>query len=428
MKEIKITCDLKDSLKLSEFTDLQPDNFKEMSTNSYQKFRLNMLKSGFHEPIKVWRDNGIYYIVDGHHRIKILKKFLDKGYKIPLIPCYYVECDNRKEAIKMLLASNSHYAIMTAEGLDELLTVNEIDLDIFNTIDLTGHKIDTDVFLQQFHEDLEVEKDGDDVPDVDEENIITKLGDLWTLGRHRLLCGDCTVKENVDRLMDGKLADMVFTSPPYNANSHIDYGNNNNKKLYNNDCDNKSSQEYLMFCQNALNNIFNVCCGFIFWNVSYNSKSRFEYLKSIYPFLEKLHETIIWKKTGIPIAYGLTRNIEFIFCFLNGNKKHLGKEFETEYNFWEISNINTQDVDNHRAMFPIALVERGILLGSDKNEIILDPFLGSGTTIIAAEKTDRICYGMEIDPHYCDVIIKRYVDFTGDDPVRQDGAKWSELK
>lgn len=168
MKEIIITCDLRDSLKLSEFADLQPKSFKEMSKDSYQKFRLGMQKAGFHEPIKVWVDNGINYIVDGHHRIKILNEFLKEGYEIPLIPVYYVECKNRKDAIRMLLASNSHYAVMTPEGLHELLEVEEIELDVFETIELKGNDIKLDKFQQEFYLDAEInEKELD-------ENIETK--------------------------------------------------------------------------------------------------------------------------------------------------------------------------------------------------------------------------------------------------------------
>jgi DNA modification methylase len=264
--------------------------------------------------------------------------------------------------------------------------------------------------------------DPDDVPEVAQNVFGVKRGDVWILGNHRLMCGDSTSEDDVKKLMDGQKADMVFTSPPYNGNTHIWYGPNKNFNLYqNNEGDNKESGEYINFLQVVLKNIFENTSGFIFWNINYNNKSRHEYLTHLTPYLSKLWETVIWKKTGMPISNGLTRNCEFIFVFKNGERKHLGKEFNTVNNLWEISNINSQHKE-HKACFPVELPEKGILIGSNENEVVFEPFCGSGSTLIACEKTGRICCGMELDEHYCSVIIKRWQDFTGKQAVKDGGV------
>lgn len=247
------------------------------------------------------------------------------------------------------------------------------------------------------------------------------MAKLELVGRHRVMNGDSTMIDDVEKLMNGEKAALVFTSPPYNGDTHLDYGNGNNKKLYENNTDKWTSDEYLDFANKALGNAIAVSLGFVFWNVMYNAKSRGDFLKIVYPFSDLLWETIIWKKTGMPISNGLTRNFEFIFCFKNGERKHLSSEFKTESNVWEISNIGAQDKKNHRACFPVDLPKKAIEIGSEKEEIVLDIFLGSGSTLIACEKTGRKCYGMELDEAYVDTIVSRYVRFTGNKNIKLNG-------
>ena len=270
--------------------------------------------------------------------------------------------------------------------------------------------------------------DPDEVPEVTES--VVKRGEIWKLGKHRLMCGDSTSKDDVDRLMAGEKADMCFTSPPYNGNTHLDYGKRGgNHLLYkDNKTDNKTSSEYLDFAQQALGLVLEYTDGFCFWNVMYNNKSRWELFEVVRPYIGNLHETIIWLKKGMPISSGLTRDFEFIFCFRSGEakKKHLGETFKTESNVWQVSNQNSQTT-THKACFPVSLPMRGIELASSKGGVVVEPFCGSGTTLIACEKTNRRCYGCEIDAHYCSVVIQRWKDFTGKEAYRinDDGTETS---
>ena len=262
----------------------------------------------------------------------------------------------------------------------------------------------------EMKEDIELEAQEDDFDCTPPEEPKTVLGDLYEIGEHRLLCGDSTCSDTVAKLMDGNKADMVFTSPPYNGNTHLDIGKGGGRLYNDKEMDNKPSDVYIDFLQKVLNNILINTNGFIFWNINYNAKSRNEYLKHLVPYFNYLWETIIWEKTGMPIADGLTRNCEFIFVLKNGERKHLGKHFETSHNLWKISNLNSQDLkNNHRACFPVELPSNGINLGSEINDIIYEPFTGSGSTMVASHQLKRRCYGMELDPKYCDVIVNRMI-------------------
>jgi DNA modification methylase len=299
---------------------------------------------------------------------------------------------------------------------DSMLTLElqELDKESFD-LSLLGFEADELNALLNPIKETEGLTDEDEVPEVPEEPK-TKPGDIYRLGRHRLMCGDSTSIDAVEKLMDGQKADLTFTSPPYNADTKAGDGDiftsKKSKKLYGDGySDNLESSEYVDFAISVLENCFIATDGFIFWNVSYNANSRFEYIQQISNRLPNLIEQICWKKTStIPFKGSLMRDWEPIYLFsTNGNL--LGLD-EVVSNFWQISNTNSQ-TENHKACFPVELPEKGIKLIKQKTGIVFDPFGGSGTTMIACEKLGRTNFSMEIDPKYCDVIVKRWEDFTG---------------
>ena len=275
-------------------------------------------------------------------------------------------------------------------------------------------------------EEVEGLTDPDEVPEAPEEPK-TKLGDLYILGEHRLLCGDSTQAEDVEKLMNGEKADMVFTSPPYNGETQVGFkpnkkGGMKNTNLYlDNQTDHKTSLEYIQFNRDIFERIKEIASGemVILYNINYNRNSPDLFLDVIGEGrdLFNLVETIVWEKSmAISLAGdNLTRIVEFIFVLYNGedkpkmNKTHLN---ECIKNLWKISNGGANN-EIHKACFPVSLAEEGIRVYGKQNGILYEPFLGSGSTLIAAEKTERKCYGMELDPKYCDVIVKRWEDFTG---------------
>jgi DNA modification methylase len=253
---------------------------------------------------------------------------------------------------------------------------------------------------------LEAEEDDYEAPSEIKTDIV--LGDLIEIGQHRLLCGDSTDSDAVARLMDGQRADMVFTSPPYNANASV-----NGKKLYeDNQLDNKTEEDYLKFLDETKDSFYTILKskGIVCWNIMYNNNSRQSFIKNVNRFIESgllLTETIIWKKNAIPLSKGLSRAFEFIFIF---QKDELDFSYQEKHsyneNVWEISNAKTQ-IETHKACFPVELPSNGIKLFTKENMIVFEPFTGSGTTMVAAHQLNRKCFGMELDPKYCQVIVDR---------------------
>ena len=279
--------------------------------------------------------------------------------------------------------------------------------------------------VPDFGKELEAEEDDFDAPEGGIETDIV-LGDLFEIGEHRLLCGDSTDSDAVAKLMDGQKADISFTSPPYNANTKAGQGDIFNKKksvkLYDEGySDNLDSNSYIDFVVSVLDNCFLFTEGFIFWNVSYNANSRFEYIKQINKHLDFLIEQICWKKSStIPFKGSLMRDWEPIYVFsTNGNKLGLKKVVS---NHWEISNTGSQQ-ENHKACFPIELPFKAIEL-INKCDLVFDPFTGSGTTMVAAHQLQRKCYGMELDPKYCQVIVDRMRKLDPTIKIKRNGVDY----
>lgn len=380
--------------------NLNPKNRNKHPKEQIERLVKIIEYQGFRTPVTISNRTGL--LVAGHGRIMAAKKL---GLK--QVPVIYQDFDSEEQEIAHGISDNA--------------------IALWSELDLEGINVDLEQFQKDFDKsllgikNLELEKlpeepgcDEDEVPEKVEPKA--KLGDIYQLGNHRLMCGDSTSIDAVEKLMNGEKADMVFTSPPYNADTKAGDGDIFNrkkvKKLYGDGySDNLESSAYIDFAKSVLNICFLVTDGFIFWNVSYNAKSRFEYIKQIEDHLENLIEQICWKKTStIPFKGSLMRDWEPIYLFSTNGEK-LGLD-EVVSNHWVVSNQNAQH-ENHKACFPVELPEKGIKIVQKKNGIIFEPFCGSGTTLIAAEKKGRSCYAMELDPKYCDIIVARWEKYTG---------------
>lgn len=358
-------------------------------------------------PIVVSKRSG--FIVAGHGRLEAIKS-------LGWAQCAVDEQEFATEA--------DEYAHMIADN--KIAELAEHD-DALMIQQLTDMKFDLDLDLLgmddfKLPEIVEPQCDEDEVPE--QVDTRCKRGDVWVLGSHRLMCGDSTMIDDVEKLMNGEKADVVFTSPPYNANTKVGQGSIFNgkkmKKLYGEGySDNLESENYIKFSKDVLEMCFAFTDGFIFWNVSYNANSRFEYISQITDRLPFLSEQICWKKSStIPFKGSLRRDWEPIFLF-STSKKSLNLD-EVVSNHWAISNTNAQQ-ESHKACFPVDLPEKGISLVNKKTGIVFEPFGGSGSTLIACEKTGRKCYMMELDEHYCDVILTRWEKYTGKQAERVNG-------
>jgi DNA modification methylase len=251
----------------------------------------------------------------------------------------------------------------------------------------------------------------DETPELPEE-ATTKLGDIWKLGNHRVMCGSSTDLETVSALMDGKKADMVFTDPPYNTgmSAKKNSGSTWLNHMFDDDYTDQEWSEFLKDFTNTLDNFTKEDSALY---ICFAWKRNHE----LVPFLSnsfKLSNIIIWDK----VVHGLGSDYQYTYEIINVCKKgkplidsHQGTDREYQ-DVWRIQRTMGRN-DKHATAKPIELCARAIRHASKQNEIVLDIFGGSGSTLIAAEQTNRICYMMELDPKYCDVIIKRWETLTG---------------
>ena len=378
-----------------------PDEQIDMIVNSIREF-------GFNQSIVLDKNNEI---IVGHGRyLAALKMGMTE------VPFIRKENLTDEQVKAYRIADNK----LNESGWNMPLVIDELKGLSDEMIELTG-----------FDKDLIIEPDEKDDVIPEDAPPICQLGDLWQLGKHRLLCGDAVNESDANKLMGTSIAKMVFTSPPYNMAEN----------MYEKYKDNLERGEYIKFNLDVINNFKIFIQGFFFWNISYNRNSRDDFIEILYRIIKetnlKFLELIVWnKKHALPITSRemLTRqyedilligdqesiatDLELYFCGSNNKNAWFNKKTQKGItNYWEIGTNKTQ-LKNLLACFPVALPTKAILLMSNENDIVVDPFLGSGSTLIACEKTDRICYGMEIDPHYCDVIIKRWEDYTGEKAVK----------
>ena len=284
--------------------------------------------------------------------------------------------------------------------------ISEIDTGEFD-IEVTGFDADELKKLFGFES-----KDGNTDDDAIPEDVkpICKVGDLYKLGDHRLLCGDATKKDDVERLMDGRKADMVFTDPPYGVDysakneflNKADKGNHIQTPI-----ENDNIKNYIKFFKDFLSVL--PLADYNSFYISISDQKLKCLLIAISELNYKASQILVWVKNNHVLGRQDYYNKHELIVY--GWKNHHKFYGGTSFSVWEFDRPVKSEL--HPTMKPINLIENGIINSSLKNMIVYDCFLGSGSTLIACEKTNRKCYGMEIDPHYCDVIIKRWEDFTG---------------
>tara|TARA_R100001082_G_scaffold110302_1_gene89858 strand:+ start:1807 stop:2958 length:1152 start_codon:yes stop_codon:yes gene_type:complete len=356
------------------------------NTRTHSDEQVNQIVSsikefGFTNPVLVDQDN---MIIAGHGRVMAANKL--KLDKVPTI-CLKHLTEAQKKAY---IIADNRLALNAGWDEDmlkvELEELNDLEFDI-SLLGFEDNEIES--LLSEPTEGL---TDEDAVPDLPEEPT-TKLGDLWILGEHRLLCGDSTSIDDVDKLMDGNKADMVFTDPPYNVAFN---GRSGKFDVIKND--KLSNDEFVDFIDGFLStlevinsNTYYICCNWAFYG--------------LLQLKLKPKACIVWAKNVFGLGKGYRHQHEFIL--FDGL---VDPSITNESDLWNIAKDSNYQ---HPTQKPVELPERAIKNSSKKKNIVLDLFLGSGSTLIAAEKTNRKCYGMELDPKYCDVIIQRWEEFTG---------------
>ena len=369
--------------------DLTPyaGNAKKHDSTQIANVAESIKQFGFVQPIVI-DQNGV--IVIGHCRALAAKKLGMKE-----VPCVCVD-DLTPEQVNALRI------------VDNKSNESEWDFDILpdELADLDLSDFDFGFGIENDEEETEIVED--EAPEVDEDaEPIAKLGDIWQLGRHRLMCGDSTDKATVELLMDGKKADMVFTDPPYG------YEYQSNMRTKSKKFDVLKNDDKILDFMPAIKGVVN---GFVFICTTWKVLDKWLPLFAKYYDLTNM---IIWDKGGGGIGdleHTFLTDFEIILCS-NNSAKITGKRIGS---VWSISKDNANDYV-HATQKPVKLSATAIENTTNDNDIVLDVFGGSGSTLIACEQLNRTCYMMELDEKYCDVIIKRWETLTGEKAVLING-------
>lgn len=287
---------------------------------------------------------------------------------------------------------------------------------------------DTNDWGKDFNFDKDTEVEEDEVPEANKsEPAKSKLGEVYHLGNHRLMCGDSTDAGSVAILMDGNIADIALSSPPYNAGHTATESSMGKSSKYANDDDNKSEEEYRQFLDNYLRTCFDNA-QYTFMNVQSLSNNKRALIGVMYDNMDYFADTIIWDKINAQPAMAhnvLNSRFEYVHCFSNSATRAIGCiDFRGT-----IDNVvslppqrQNEFAEVHNATFSIDFA--AWFIKNFAKESVYDSFGGTGTTLIACEQLGRKCYMMELDPKYCDVIRKRYWKFVnGSEEGWEDGTK-----
>ncbi len=376
-----------------------PYNPRKISDEVLSKLKRSIEEFGYIEPIVV--NKRTMHVVGGNQRLKVLRQ-LD----IKEVQAVIVDLDDTHEKA-LNIALNKISGEWDLPLLKDLLL--EIDTGEIDT-EITGFDMpEIEELMNQFH--IEGEEDNFNVDEAVEEikEPTTKTGDIWLLGKHRVMCGDSTKIEDVERLMDGKKADMVFTDPPYGVNytgGHFHSGDVNIKRPREKLIADDTANIYREFLPVVLPFVDGPC---YMWFASTKGK---EVYNALHESNTEIHALLIWHKVNAKYAamnaqYKQRHEPCLYFKPKGSTLRWIGPT--TESTVWEIKRDAVNEY--HPTQKPIALAAKAI-----KNHdvrVVLDVFGGSGSTLIACEQLNRICYMMEIDPIYCDVIVKRWEEYTG---------------
>lgn len=372
------------------------NNAKIHTTEQIEQIKKSIKDYGMNDPIGVWKDNTI---IEGHGRLEACKQL---GYKeVPIIRLENLTDEERK-AYTLI-----HNQTTMNTGFDLELLSSELE-DI--TIDLSDYGFE-DFKLDELEEPKEIVED--EIPEIEEDNIKSKLGDIYELGNHILMCGDSTKKEDIEKLLNNKEVDLLVTDPPYNINYE---GKTKEKLKIKND--NLTKENFHNFLSKVFENIKNyIKAGGVFY-VWFASSESISFYSAISKTEElEIKQELIWNKNQMtlgrqdyqwkhePCLYGWKRGAAHYF--INNRSLTTIMDFKKP-----IRN------DLHPTMKPVELIAFQITNSSRENEIVLDLFGGSGTTLMACEQTKRQCRMMEYDPKYVDVIIKRWETFTGKKAIK----------
>lgn len=389
--------------------DLLPDpsNARKHKEKNISAIKGSLVKFGQQKPIVINKDN---IVIAGNgtleaakalgwSNIKVVRSDLDK-----LGQTAFAIADNRSSE---LAEWDLDVLGKSLEALEDDFALEDLGFDEDDIAKLTPHVSAPGLI------------DDDEVPETNQNEFGVVTGDIWQLGRHRLMCGDSTNVEQVERLMDGKKADMVFTDPPYRmqveggSNQPIGRAAAKLGEAIKHLCD-FDPKAFLSLLPSVFEN--KKMNAYIFCNKDLVPDYLIWARDCGYSF-----NILFWKKpNAIPLGEQHRPDVEYLLLF---RKSAIWNNAVNGVNYSKCLEFSREKSADHPTLKPVELIINEIKISSNGGGVVSDLFLGSGSTLIACEKTNRTCYGMEIDPHYCSVIIKRWQDFTGKEAVRLSDEK-----
>lgn len=408
---------------------LQPyaNNPRTHSKKQIRQIAKSIGRFGWTNPILIDGEGGV---IAGHGRLEAAR-FLGLA-EVPVLRIAHMT-DAEKRAY--IIADNR---LAENAGWDRELLAIELGglIGIDFDVTITGFATpEIDLILSEASDDPGPDKD-EDVPVIDPSvPAITSPGDLWLLGPHRLLCGDARDPDTWARLMDGAQAQMVFTDPPYNVkiSGHVSGLGQAKHREFAMASGEMKEAEFTGFLETVARNMAAISADGALHYICMDWAHLHELLTAGKVVYRDLKNICVWTKTNAGMGSLYRSQHEMIAVFKAGSGPHinnveLGRHGRYRTNVWSCAGMNAfgkgrdAALAMHPTVKPVQLVEDAILDASDRGGIVVDAFLGSGTTLIASERAGRRCFGLELDPHYCDLILRRWSALTGKDPVLAKGG------
>ena len=408
MKEVK----KETMVNLSEIKPYKK-NAKQHPKKQVDQIAFSIERYGFNQPLVLDLNN---VIIVGHGRFEAAKKL-----ELEEVPCYIVNLSADKAKEYRLADNKTNESDWDQELLIEAL--KEIDEKIVESI---GFDLDLIKDITEDGFDSEEEYDKIDEP-------VAKLGDIYQLGRHRLMCGDSAKRDDMKKLMDSKLGRMIFTDPPYNVDykspGGLDYSSKkfggSGGKIFN---DNKTDTDCVAFYTDVLKNLYEFSTDDVtiyWWFANKNNHLNREAFDNADWHMSQI---IMWLKNSMVFSRGQDYHRMYEPCMMGWKRKKVHYKNKKINNLKDVCNLDYEDFHEmldvwyekrdvtqnyvHPTQKPLRLPERALKKNSEKDDIVIDLFGGSGSTLMACDQKDRSCYSMELDSKYVDVIIKRWEEYT----------------
>ena len=389
-----------------------PNNPRQHDTKQLIKIQNSIEKFGFINPILVDEHNEI---IAGHARLAAARLA-----HLPQVPVIRLEhlSTAQKKAYRIADNKLAELGTWSVENLQlEFQELEKLDLDF--SLGITGFDMgDIDLILEG--KEAKADPKANNIPFIPDNEVVTREGDIWILGEHRIICGNSLQKETLSQLMEDKKADMVFTDPPYNVkiNGHVCGAGNVQHKEFKFASGEMTVEEFTRFLKTS----FELLCMFSKDGSLHYICMDWRHIKEIMMAAEvydQFKNLCVWRKDNAGMGSFYRSQHELIFMFKHGKEPHinnveLGIHGRYRTNVWNYAGVNTPSAENaekramHPTVKPVELIKDAILDASNRGGVVLDTFLGSGSTLIAAEKAGRICYGVELESKYVDTAIRRY--------------------